>query len=344
MNPYRIIKNLAAIITLVLFCLPGWAASQSLEVPSAKWGISIGNSPAFTGLRFNYRDNHVQYVNGINVTIWQPFKENQPAEIQGISLGLLPGGGNLTGIQLGLVGIAANKNVSGISVAVVGFGAGGSVTGISLSGIGMGTGGDVKGLHIAGIGVGAGGNVSGITVSGIGVGGGKNVTGLNFALVGIGASENLSGITLAGIGAGAGGDVTGVSLAGLGFGAGKNVRGLTIAGLGVGAGETISGVTFTGLGAGAKKIQGLTIAGLGIGAEHLAGVHLALGNIRVLQDGRLCGLSMSGFNYIRGTQNGISIGLINYAYRLKGMQFGLINIVRDNPKLRRVLPLLNFNF
>jgi hypothetical protein len=35
---------------------------------------------------------------------------------------------------------------------------------------------------------------------------------------------------------------------------------------------------------------------------------------------------------VRGTVNGLSIGIVNYAWKIeKGLQLGLVNIVRENP-------------
>lgn len=42
-----------------------------------------------------------------------------------------------------------------------------------------------------------------------------------------------------------------------------------------------------------------------------------------------------------GHQAGLSIGVDNYAPSLRGVQFGLVNIVRDNPAPYRVLPLMD---
>ena len=46
-------------------------------------------------------------------------------------------------------------------------------------------------------------------------------------------------------------------------------------------------------------------------------------------------------NAVRGYQRGLSIGLVNYAESLFGVQLGLVNIVRDNPSPFRVLPIIN---
>lgn len=47
-------------------------------------------------------------------------------------------------------------------------------------------------------------------------------------------------------------------------------------------------------------------------------------------------------SWIGGEQRGLSIGILNYARRLEGVQVGLINIARDNPPGRKVLPVLNW--
>jgi hypothetical protein len=48
---------------------------------------------------------------------------------------------------------------------------------------------------------------------------------------------------------------------------------------------------------------------------------------------------------VRGTLNGLSVGIVNYARSIeKGIQLGIINIVRDNPKGLRVLPVFNAGF
>lgn len=45
-----------------------------------------------------------------------------------------------------------------------------------------------------------------------------------------------------------------------------------------------------------------------------------------------------------GIAAGLAIGIVNYAFRVTGVQIGLINIVRDNPKYLKVLPVMNTSF
>jgi hypothetical protein len=266
---------------LIFFLTSSWIfPARALTVPSRTWGICFGNSPSFTGLRFNFIDRNIQTINGINLTLWKPPDKLVTGTVNGFSLGLIPYANHLNGVQIGLLGAGAKENITGITIGL----------------IGAGSGRDMKGINIGGLGVGAG----------------QNLIGLNIGLLGVGAGENVTGIT--------------------------------IAGLGAGAGEKLTGLTICGLAVGAPMIKGITIAGFGLGGKSISGLSIALGTVQVKDDGIISGLSISAFNYIRGTQRGVAIGIVNYAYRLKGLQIGLVNIVRDNPKGRVVLPVINFCF
>ncbi len=290
--------------------------AQSLGIPSSRWGISFGNSKNFTGLRFNMMDNDIEKINGINITFWKPRNEHISGTVNGLSLGIMPSAANLHGIQLGIAGVGAGKDMKGISIGLLGAGSGGDMIGINIGGLGAGAGATMGGVNIGLLGCGAGEDMWGINIGGLGAGAGKNMTGLNIGAMGVGAGNNVSGITLAGLGAG--------------------------------AGNTISGLIIAGLGAGAPTVKGIAVAGLGVGGNSIQGIAIALGHIRIdddkTGDAELRGFACSAFNYIKGRQTGLSIGIVNYAYSLKGVQIGLINIVRDNPKLARILPLINVHF
>ncbi len=206
--------------------------AQSIDIPSKTWGLSIGNSKEFTGLRFNFRDSRVRDIKGINVTLWMPRKDNKDAVITGLSLGIIPGGGHVRGVQLGLLGAAAETDLTGLNVAGVGVGAGEDLTGINIGGLGVGAGNDVKGLCIGGLGVGAGENVTGICLGGLGVGAGASFKGIAIGGLGAGAGDNITGLVVGGLGAGCGETLTGIAIGGLGVGAGEMIRGLVIGGLG----------------------------------------------------------------------------------------------------------------
>ena len=308
-------RRKASIPLLSVLCLAALAGSltaQSLDIPSPRWGLSFGNSKDFTGLRFNFRDRDVARIRGINITLWQPYdKEDNDSVIEGVSLGLVPGGGTLRGIQLGVLGVAGMKDVRGISCGLLGVGSGGSMIGLNVGGLGAGAGEDVVGINIGGLGMGAGRDVVGINIGGLGMGAGRNMTGVN--------------------------------VGGLGLGAGEKLSGLNIGGLGVGAGDLLEGVTVAGLGAGSVEIRGLVLAGGAAGGKYVRGV-LAAGGCNLIADGgELKGLAVASVNWFKGHQSGLAVGIVNYTWSLKGVQIGLVNIVRDNPPGRRVLPFVNWN-
>jgi len=58
----------------------------------------------------------------------------------------------------------------------------------------------------------------------------------------------------------------------------------------------------------------------------------------------MTGIILGSFNYIRGGQTGLAVGIINYSRNLNGVQLGLVNYVCDNPKYMRPLPFINVHF
>ena len=337
--------RIAAGLSLFLIGSAGRALlGQSFDIPNKKWGLSFGNSAEFTGLRFNFRDSQVRHIRGVNITLWQPRKDNKESVVDGLSFGLVPGGGTLRGVQIGLLGVGAEKSLSGINIGGLGVGSGGDVTGINIGGLGAGAGNDMIGINIGGLGMGAGKNLRGINIGGLGAGAGEDIIGVNIGGLGVGASQNARGITIGGLGAGAGQDMIGLNIGGLGLGAGGRLAGINIGGFGAGAGKRITGLTVCGFAAGSMEVVGVTIGGFAVGGEFLKGIHLAGGTVHVTKGGQMVGFAASAFNYFRGSQNGLAIGIVNYAFHVKGVQIGLVNIVRDNPKNLRVLPIMNTSF
>ena len=287
--------------------------AQSLDLAVNNYGVSFGNSKNFNGLRINFSDREVEKINGVNVTFWRA-KNNMEAVVNGVSLGLLrPEAAYLNGIQIGGLGVGAAKGIKGISAGIIGARSGDSISGITLGGLGSYSIKNITGITIGGLGAIAIGNINGITISGLGTI----------------ATENITGITISGIGTAAGGNITGLTLALLGAGANGNITGVTFGGLGVGR---------------ASKIKGITIGGFETSAHDIIGVALSLANVRVYDNGSLTGFSASAFNLIKGRQTGVSLGIFNYAYKLNGIQVGLLNYVRENPKYLRILPVINANF
>jgi hypothetical protein len=274
-------------------------------------GISIGDTRGVRGLRLNIRDSRLERMDGVNLTLWHP-RTDGAGDIRGVALGLpSTGGRNVSGVGLGVFGVSAERRF----------------TGIGLAGVGMGSGGEARGILVGGIGVGAGDDLRGIAVGGLGAGSGGDMRGL----------------VLAGLGAGAGGNVRGIILGGLGAGAGGDVRGIIVGGLGAGAGGTLRGVAVSGIGAGAPTVHGIAVAGLMAGGTSVSGAMASGAVVRVQgSDAFLRGIAAAPVTVVQGHQQGLTLGIVNYARSLHGAQVGVVNIVRDNPRGRQVLPVLNW--
>ena len=77
----------------------------------------------------------------------------------------------------------------------------------------------------------------------------------------------------------------------------------------------------------------------------MTGINFAPAYFRVEdEDACMKGISVSAFNHLKGCQKGMTIGIINYAREVKGIQIGVLNHIADNPKGLRWLPLINASF
>ncbi|MDQ3997502.1 MAG: hypothetical protein M3303_10885 [Gemmatimonadota bacterium] len=137
------------------------------------------------------------------------------------------------------------------------------------------------------------------------------MNGLALGVFGVGAAEHIRGIGLAPIGLGAGNELEGIMIGEVGAGSGGGLTGLAIGGIGVGSGGSISGIT--------------------LGSADIRGIVVAPGFMRIEDDGRFRGVAAAGFNYMKGQQRGLTIGVVNYTRRLHGIQLGVINYARNNP-------------
>lgn len=353
-----------------------WARpGRALDLGVRRVGVSLGNSPRWTGLRVNWSDAGVEGVNGVNLTLWRP-KENPAAVYNGLSLGLVaPVGKTIRGATLGGIAVVAD----------------GDVLGAQLAGIALVSGGSAYGINAAGLGVVSSGSMYGLNAAGLGLSGGLDLVGVNFATLGVVAQHDIRGITVAGLGAVAQHDIMGITATTLGVTAQHDIRGITIAGLGIVAQRDIVGLNATGLGlvaegsvrwvnlaglgvVGQSKISGLSVAGLGVvsGGGSIEGVALSpgvvesadgvrgiiLGGYRVkgqrvaglslnpvmLKAREFSGVAVGAHNEVMGRQRGLTIGLYNYARQLQGVQIGVLNYAGNNPRWLRLLPLINVHF
>ena len=195
---------------------------KALNFPFKKYGISIGNSYEFTGIRINFADKNVKKINGLNVTFWAKGKkrgEKDPntAVVNGISLGIIPVVKSTQFINLGLLGIGARYNLNGVSIGGLFLGSGGNINGLSISslltmadgdnsaisgiafsGIGLFAGKAINGLAIGGLGVGSNGDIIGLGIGGLAVGTDGNITGVVSSLACIFCKKNFEGIAVTG--------------------------------------------------------------------------------------------------------------------------------------------------
>lgn len=326
------------------------AAAQTADEPgfvigAGNAGLGIGDVPRLDGLRLNFRDGALERVRGVNVTIWGANEELAEGRVQGLALGVpLTGARTLEGVGVG-AGLAVFEDYRGVGVALLGMGAGRDLEGIHLGGLGLGAGRSLRGIAAGGLGMGVGRDAAGILLGGLGMGVGEDLEGLAVGGLGGGIGGDLSGVFVGGLGGGIGGRARGIVIGGLGAGVGGDLSGIGIGGLGLGVGGEVRGLTLTGLGVGAQRIRGVALSGVGTGALELDGATLALAFVQVGSGdewGELEGVAVSAFNWVRGSQRGLTIGLLNIAEELHGLQVGLINIARNKESFS-VLPIANWS-
>ncbi|MBA2245275.1 MAG: FtsX-like permease family protein [Gemmatimonadetes bacterium] len=78
-----------------------------------------------------------------------------------------------------------------------------------------------------------------------------------------------------------------------------------------------------------------------IGAQEVRGLAVAPAYFRI-EEGLVRGVNVSAYNDVRGTQQGLVIGIFNYARELDGLQVGVLNYAANKPPRSRLLPLLNY--
>ena len=146
------------------------ANGKALNFPTRNYGISIGNSYEFTGIRINFADENVKRINGLNFTLWVTPRNNQDAVINGMSVGLVPTAGSMQYINLGVLATGvAHGSLNGVSVGGLLIGSGGNINGLSIAGLFILTDeGDlvhINGLTVGGLAIGTDGYVNGVASS-----------------------------------------------------------------------------------------------------------------------------------------------------------------------------------
>lgn len=280
-------------------------------------GVGIGDTKRTTGVRFNFGDRCLQTANGINATLFPPF--TAAGTVNGLALGLpLTGSSQLRGVGVGVglfFGTPSPERT-------------GAVSGLLLGGIATVSESPAYGLLVGGLGAGVGADVTGVVL-----GGGTAVT-----------TAGGRGLLVGGVVAGTGGPSTALLAGGLASGTTGRLRGAALSFGAVGVKKQLVGLGVGGVGVGSREaIWGVAVGGGAVGSRHLTGLGAAGGYLHILKGGTLRGVGIAAANHVRGTQRGLTIGLLNYARELHGVQIGLLNIARNNSFWTTILPVLNFN-
>jgi hypothetical protein len=137
------------------------------------------------------------------------------------------------------------------------------------------------------------------------------------------------------------GGIRGLAVGGLATVADGGIHGIAVGGLAVVADGPIVGIAGT-LGAlvSNERAVGLLAAGYRVRTPSATGL-LVTGWLRT---SRLDGVSIGGYNNVRGVQHGLTIGVFNSADELHGVQIGLLNRAKNNRPPFRWLPIVNLHF
>lgn len=302
------------LVATLLLALPA-AAQQPPSIDRTppctepRYGIGGVGSRCLVGIRASFNDHGHRHVSGMDLSVVNRNPFVDPADsssiVNGITLSLFGAdAAELNGLNAGLAYAQGTRAIRGINVGGLGAGSDSIVQGITVAGLFV-AGKRITGVNVAGLAV-AGDRVRGINVAGVGTFG-KEISGLN---LGFGV---------------AGGRVSGVSAAGwLVHGGDGGIAGIHASLVGVGASGAVRGIAAAGVGVFAKR--------------DVTGLAAALG---VVDARELTGVAVGAHTRVRGTQRGLTVGLLNRAHRLQGVQLGFLNEARNNPALLRWVPGVN---
>jgi len=304
-------------------------------------GIGIGHVPRVTGLRMNWQDRDLDRVRGINLTLWRP-AEGVGGRVDGLALGLMPAAGRIRGVGAGLVAVLGEEHLSGVQMAGLASVSGGTLRGVSLGGLAAIGGDRLHGFSAGGLAVIGAAGFDGAALGGLAVVAGERARGFSAAGLAAISEGSMEGAHAGGLAVVAGGPMRGVQAGGLAVVSGGPMRGIQAGGLATVAGGHMDGVQAGGLAVvGGESVRGIQLSvGKIQAATRLQGISLAGGWVDANE---MTGLSGSTLNRF-GTQVGVSVGIVNWADELRGLQLGALNRAGNNPHPFRYLPLLNARF
>ena len=117
-----------ALLLLLLLFSSRLAAQQYLSLGAKKYGIALGNAPAYNGLRLNLWDRKTNYLNGINIAAKTTHHRKN-----GINVAALISADSIAnGIQIAGAVTSGNR-LNGLSVG------GAGVSGLQINGVAIGS-------------------------------------------------------------------------------------------------------------------------------------------------------------------------------------------------------------
>jgi len=227
-------KAFYSILLIILSTLSGIAQDpdnngNALNFPFRKYGISIGNSYEFNGLRINYNNKNVRELNGVNIT-GIGGTSNLDAKMTGINICLFQIVGEMQFINLGIGGMLTGR-MNGISIGGLLVGAG-EINGLSASGLlNMMEGGDMNGAILSGL-----------------------------FIIGEGDSSHMNGFSLSGLFTGTDGEINGIAISPAVYSASK-INGLAVGPAVVWSDSTLSGLAVSVGYVKADKLNGVSVSG-----------------------------------------------------------------------------------
>lgn len=301
----------------------------SLNLGFDNTGICFGNSAYHTGIRFNVVECGIKEVNGINFTFWKGKEKTlNNFTMNGVSLGVLPTVGKGCGLSLGVGGVVAKEELFGINFGGLAVVSAGSLKGVNFGGLAA---------------IAAEGGMAGINYGTLAAVSGAEMKGINMAGLACVSGSSMAGINIGGLACVAGANMTGVNIGGLALVGRNGITGINVGGIAIVAEDNdITGLNIT-LGKMVTKqaIKGINFAGYKIEAESAAGLCISCAWI---DTDDLEGLSIAPFIRTYNKNSGLSIGIVNYAEELQGIQIGLLNIAKNNALGTIVFPFINAHF
>lgn len=273
-------------------------------------GLTLGPVPRASGLRINWRDRHLESVNGINLTVWLPRGEPRVGgTVNGMALGVLgPQAGVVNGLALGLGAVVGEERLSGLGVAGLALVSSGDAHGIHMGGLATVTRGHMAGIQAGGLAVVSRGGVEGLSAAGLATVADGPLSGIHGAGLALVAGERVTGASLSGLALVTEGGVWGLHGSGLALVGARSVEGLNLGGLALVSEGPVTGFNVGGVALVGGALRGFAGSlGAAVGSE-IQG--LAVGGLAVVSGGAVQGAALSAVAVEAGSRlQGLATGV-----------------------------------